>query len=204
MSEYKEENGLIINTDGVDSFCLSSARELSITRDVAERLVFAQMSEITYENVCEYYARLDVLDFAYRTSLLTGTMFDEEGNQLEDRQLKVIDFISRIGITTNLKKNTLRNFLDSAVARLDELHQREIISYTYSYEYLLERFYDAQKYFLLICDTNALGRVNETMHAPGLIRAIELCATGAAYEDGYNGYLAEIKADITNRLGGME
>ena len=37
MSEYKEENNLIINTDGIDSFCLSSARELSITRDVGER-----------------------------------------------------------------------------------------------------------------------------------------------------------------------
>ena len=180
MSEYKEENGLIINTDDVDSFCLSSARELSITRDVAERLVFAQMSEITYENVCEYYARLDVLDFAYHTSLLTGTMFDEEGNQLEDRQLKVIDFISRIGITTNLQKDTLRNFLDRAVARLDDLHQREIINYTYSYEYLLQRFYHAQNYFLEICDLNKLGRVDETMLEPGFIRAIELCEISAS------------------------
>ena len=96
MSEHKEENGLIINTDDVDSFCLSSAMELSITRDVAERLVFAQMSEITYENVSEYYARLSTLDYAYKTQLMTGTIFDRDGDQLDDRELNVLDFISSV------------------------------------------------------------------------------------------------------------
>ena len=179
MSEYKEENNLIINTDNVDSFCLSSARELSITRDVGERLVFAQMSEITYENVCEYYARLSTLDYAYKTQLMTGTIFDRDGNQLDDRELNVLDFISRIGITTNLK-DTLRNFLDRAVARLDELHEREIISYTYSYDHLLEFFTISQNYFLSICDLSQIGRVDETMLEPGFIRAIELCEISAS------------------------
>jgi len=182
MSEYKEENGLIINTDNVDSFCLSSARELSITRDVAERLVFAQMSEITYENVSEYYARLSTLDYAYKTQLMTGTIFDRDGDQLDDRELNVLDFISRIGITTNLLKDTLRNFLDRAVARLDELHEREIISYTYSYDHLLEFFTNSQNYFLSISDLYQIGRVDSTISAPGLIRAIDLCFTGAAME----------------------
>ena len=182
MSDYAEQNGLIINTDGIDSFCLSSARELSITRDVGERLVFAQMSEITYENVCEYYARLSTLDYAYKTQLMTGTIFDHDGNQLDDRELKVLDFISRIGITTNLLKDTLRNFLDRAVARLDELHEREIISYTYSYDHLLQFFTNLQNYFLSICDLNQIGRVDETIHAPGLIRALDLSATAAEIE----------------------
>ena len=180
MSEYKEENNLIINTDNVDSFCLSSARELSITRDVGERLVFAQMSEITYENVCEYYALLSTLDYAYKTQLMTGTIFDRDGNQLDDRELNVLDFISRIGITTNLLKDTLRNFLDRAVARLDELHEREIISYTYSYDHLLEFFTISQNYFLSICDLSQIGRVDETMLEPGFIRAIELCEISAS------------------------
>jgi hypothetical protein len=175
MSEYKEETGLIINTEGVDSFCLSSARELSITRDVAERLVFAQMSEITSENVCDYYSRLSLLSKVYSTSpLLTGIIFDDNGNDVTDHKLTVIDFISRVGITTNLAKDTLRNFLDRTLVHLTELYSRSLIDISYDYEMLLDLYGCGVDHFLSICDINQIGRVDNAIHAAGVVRALDL------------------------------
>ena len=176
-----EQNLLQINTDDCDSFVMSSAREKSITRDVAERLVFAQMSEITYSNVAEYYARLSLLSRVYPSSpLLTGIIFDDSGEELGDRELKVLDFISRIGITTNLKKDTLRNFLDRTLAHLNELYSRELISISYDYEMLLDLYNYGVDYFLSICDLNQIGRVDFTISSPGLIRALDLSQISAS------------------------
>ena len=180
MTTIREINPLQINTEGCDTFCLSTARELSITRDVAERLVFAQMSEITGENVCEYYSRLSLLSKVYPASpLLTGIIFDDNGNEVADRQLKVIDFISRVGITTNLAKDTLRNFLDRILAHLTELYSRSLIDISYDYEMLLDLYGYGVDYFLSICDLNQIGRVDNTIHAPGVVRALDLAQISA-------------------------
>jgi len=187
MTDYTEQNNLQIITENCDSFCLSSARELSITRDVGERLVFAQMSEITYENVAEYYARLAVLDYAYRSSLLIGTIFDADGNQLDDRPLKVVDFITRIGLTTNLKKDTLRNFLDRAVARLHELEERSIVNYSYTYNELYDEYERARIYFLDTCDLTSIEYIYEFIITPvGLARAMQVAENDAKDSEAKN------------------
>jgi len=181
MTDYTEQNNLQIITDDCDNFCLSSPRELSITRDVAERLVFAQMSEISYDNVAEYYARLSTVAYAYRQDLMSGTIFDDDGNELYNREFKAIDFISRIGVKTNLVKDTLRNFLTRAADRLLELYERSIINYEYSYDDLLKYYQTQFDYFLCICDLNQIGRVDETIGAPGLIRALDLALVSAEH-----------------------
>lgn len=181
MPEIVETNPLQINTSEVDQFCLSSARELSITRDVAERLVFAQMSEISYENVAEYYARLSLLAQVYPSSpLLNGLIFDDKGEQTGIRKLQVLDFISRIGITTNLKKDTLRNFLDRILAHLIELKERELIDVEYNYTALLAIYDAGVNYFLSVCDLNQIGRVDHTISTIGLFRALELSQISAS------------------------
>lgn len=175
MDNVQEINSLIINTVDCDSFCLSSARELSITRDVGERLVFAQMSEITYENVAEYYARLHVIDLVYPNSSVTwGLIFDDKGIEMVSRQLKVLDFITRIGIKTNLRKDTLRNFLDRIVAHLDKLVDRDLIKNSKTYAELLTIYDNSVDHFKMICDINDIGRVDATISIPGIIRAIDL------------------------------
>jgi hypothetical protein len=112
--------------------------------------------------------------------LLTGTIFDHDGNQLDDRELKVIDFISRIGIKTNLVKDTLRNFLTRAADRLLELNERSIINYEYSYDDLLNYYENNIDYFLSICDLNQIGRVDNTILAPGFVRALDLAQISAS------------------------
>ena len=177
MSEIKEENLLEIDTSIINQFCLSSARELSITRDIAERLVFAQLSEITASNVAEYYARLSVLDYAYNSFILTGKIFDENDNEVDDRDLTIVDFISRIGIKTNLKHDTLRNFLDRIVSHLDQLKDRKIIAYTYSYQELFDFYSDTLENFDIECDTKniMLSPIEpHTVSAPGHMVAVEI------------------------------
>ena len=181
MDNVQEINPLQISFDDCDTFCISSARELSITRDVAERLVFAQMSEISYENVAEYYARLSLLAQVYpSSSLLNGLIFDDKGEQIGIRRLKVLDFISRIGITTNLKKDTLRNFLDRILAHLIELKERKLIEVEYTYTALLAFYGAGVNYFLSICDLNQIGRVDHTISTIGLFRALELSQISAS------------------------
>lgn len=179
MSDQVHDINLLqINTDDCDSFCLSSPRELSITRDVGERLVFAQMSEISYENVSEYYARLHLIDHVYPNSSVTwGLIFDDKGNEIDSRQLKVLDFITRIGITTNLKKDTLRNFLDRIVAHLDELKERDLLGSSKTYDELLTIYDNCVDHFKMICDINDIGRVDANISIPGIIRVIGIAKT---------------------------
>ena len=180
MDNVQEINYLQISFDDCDTFCISSPRELSITRDVGERLVFAQMSEISYENVSEYYARLHLIDNVYPNSSVTwGLIFDDKGNEIDSRQLKVLDFITRIGITTNLKKDTLRNFLDRIVAHLDKLVERDLIKNSKTYDELLTIYDNCVDHFKMICDINDIGRVDATISIPGIIRAIDLAKTMA-------------------------
>lgn len=190
--QIEEQNGLIIDTSGVDPFCLSTGRQLSITRDVAERLVFAQMSSITAENVAEYYARLNVLNDVYpTTSVLLGRIFNDAGDEIADRELKVLDFISRIGITTNLKHDTLRNFLDRIAAHLVQLKEHNIKASDYTYDDLYARYERGVEYFFQVSDLNHLGRVNDVISVPGVRDAIDECAMGATIEEFKKQYLGE-------------
>ena len=183
--DVKEENLLEIDLALVDDFCMSSARERSITRDLAERLVFAQLSEITSSNVFDYYSRLSVIDHAYNSALMYGSIFDEQDNQLDDRQLKVIDFISRIGVKTNLKKDTLRNFLERIAAHLAELKAREMIDKALTYDELAEYFFTSSGYFFDICKLNNIDLSPDNpifILNSAIDRALDLCRKDAAGE----------------------
>jgi len=75
----------------------------------------------------------------------------------------------------------LRNFLTRAADRLLELYERSIINYEYSYDDLLKYYQTQFDYFLSICDLNQIGRVDETISAPGLIRALDLALVSAEH-----------------------
>lgn len=144
----EEENPLTIDLSACPPAITKNMAEKSITRDLGERLVFVQMKRITKGNVGEYFARLNLLAEVYdQFELLTSQIFSDATppEHVGNYGLLPTDFVSRIGIVTNLKHDTTRNFLDRIAEHLKQLEQKGVAANKLTYNDLL-KIYEDYKY----------------------------------------------------------